>query len=93
MRQVKDNVGLVFNENDFVVVKKAGKAGDLIEKHNHPEANVLFTVVKGEIDVTVTDETFNLLPGKILHFDGNNFISAKLVKDSEAFVTLVTKKS
>ena len=93
MGVVKFEAGVVFKEDDFVVVKKEGKKGDLIPKHNHPEANVLFTVVKGFVKVTLNDtEHHELKPGQILHFDGDNYINAELLEDSEAFVTLVTKK-
>lgn len=87
-----DNSGLALKGDNFVVVKKEGKKGDLIPRHNHPEANVLFTVVKGNILVTLNDEEkINLIPGQILNFDGNNHISAELLDDSEAYVTLITK--
>lgn len=92
MGEVKMNEGFVFKKENFVVVKKVGVKGDLIPRHNHPEANVLFTVVKGSIRVTLNDEEVHeLCPGKILTFDGNNYISAELLEESEAFVTLVHK--
>ena len=91
MAQVKHEGGLVFQTNQYTVVKQVGKAGDKIERHNHPEANVLFTVVKGKIAVKIEEEEFILTPGKILQFDGNNHISADLLDDSEAFVTLILK--
>lgn len=43
----KNELGLLFQGPNFVVVKKGGKAGEKVENHNHPEANVVFTVVKG----------------------------------------------
>lgn len=92
MVQVRENAGLVLQEKDFTVVKKTGKKGDLIEKHNHPEANVIFTVVKGKIKVFINErDSYELSPGQILHFDGDNYINAQLLEDSEAFVTLILK--
>ena len=38
--------GLLKKHDRFKLVKKVGKKGDLIQKHNHPEALVVFTVVK-----------------------------------------------
>lgn len=92
MAQVKDKAGIVLQEKNFTVVKKVGKKGDLIQKHNHPEANVTFTVVKGKVRVFINEtEEFELEPGKIFHFDGYNYINAEFLEDSEAFVTLILK--
>lgn len=92
MAVVKSEVGIVLQEKNFTVVKKEGKKGDLIKKHNHPEANVTFTVVKGKVRAFINEtESFDLEPGKILHFDGDNYINAEFLEDSEAFVTLILK--
>jgi len=48
---VKKDLGLLFQGPNYVIVKKGGKAGEKVEKHNHPEANVIFTVVKGTVQV------------------------------------------
>ena len=93
------NVGTIFEEagllkkhDRFKLVKKVGKKGDLITKHNHPEALVLFTVVKGRVQVHLNDNEIHIVePGKVLHFDGDNFINAKFLTDGEVFVTLINK--
>ena len=43
---VNQELGLLFQGPNYVIVKKGGKAGEKVEKHNHPEANVIFTVMK-----------------------------------------------
>lgn len=92
MAVVKSEIGVVLKEKNFTVVKKEGKAGDKIKKHNHPEANVTFTVVKGAVKVFINEtEEYELTPGQILHFDGDNYINAEFLKDSQAFVTLILK--
>lgn len=92
MAQVKDSVGVILQEKNFTVVKKEGQKGALIQKHNHPEANVIVTVVKGKIKTFINEtESFELVPGKILHFDGDNYINAEFLEDSEIFVTLILK--
>lgn len=93
------NVGTIFEEagllkkhDRFKLVKKVGKKGDLITKHNHPEALVLFSVVKGKVQVNLNDDEIHIVePGKVLHFDGDNFINAKFLTDGEVFVTLINK--
>ena len=51
---VNQELGLLFQGPNYVIVKKGGKAGEQVEKHNHPEANVIFTVVKGKVQVFLT---------------------------------------
>ncbi len=92
MAELKKDLGMVLAEAQFRLVKKAGKAGDKIDKHNHPEAQVLFTVVKGKIKVFINEsEAFIVEPGATLFFDGDNYINAVLVEDSEVFITLINK--
>ncbi|WP_295282335.1 cupin domain-containing protein [Veillonella sp.] len=80
----KNELGLLFQGPNFVVVKKGGKAGEKVENHNHPEANVVFTVVKGKVAVQLNQEEEHVLtPGTVLQFNGDNFIQATLVEDSE----------
>ena len=89
---VKQELGLIFDGPNYKIVKKGGIAGDQVEKHNHPEANVIFTVVKGKVNVFLNKtESHILTPGEVLHFDGNNYIQATLVEDSEFIVNLIHK--
>ena len=48
--------------------------------------------MKGEIKVLLNDEEDREFePGKVLKFDGENYISIEAVKSSEFFVTLIKK--
>lgn len=72
---VKQDLGLLFEGPNYVIVKKGGVAGDKVEKHNHPEANVIFTVVKGKVQVLLNETEEHLLtPGQVLQFNGDNYI-------------------
>lgn len=89
---VKEELGLLFKGPNFVIVKKSGVAGNQVEKHNHSEANVIFTVVKGKVQVFLNEtEEHVLVPGQVLSFNGDNYIQATLLEDSEFVVNLVTK--
>lgn len=89
---VKAELGLLYKGENYVIVKKGGVAGEKVEKHNHPEANVIFTVVKGKVQVFLNEtEKHVLVPGQVLEFDGDNYIQATLVEDSEFVVNLITK--
>ncbi|MDO4798974.1 MAG: cupin domain-containing protein [Bacillota bacterium] len=91
MSILPEQAGIALKGSNFTVVKKIGKAGDEIPRHNHPEANVLFTIVKGKIEVFLNDVPHMVTPGQMIHFDGVNYINAKLHEDSEAYVTLILK--
>ena len=87
-----EELGLLKKHDRFKFVKKEGQVGDLIQKHNHPEALVIFTVVKGKVEVHLNEEeTYVVEPGKALHFDGDNYIDAKFLEAGEVFVTLIHK--
>ena len=87
-----EEAGLLKKHDRFKLVKKVGKQGELIAKHNHPEALVVFTCVKGEVKVYLNDGEVHIVkPGKVLHFDGDNYINAEFLQDGEVFVTLIHK--
>lgn len=82
--------GVATTSENFKLVKKIGDAGNKIQNHNHPGYDVLFTVVKGSVEVVLNDEEVYLVyPGSVLHFDGKNTIGATFVEESEVFVTLI----
>lgn len=85
--------GLQVKEDAFVLVKKVGKKGEKIPKHNHEEALVLFTLLQGKVKVLLDEKEEHLLEaGQLLQFDGLHFIQAEFLEDGEVFVTLVHKK-
>ena len=72
---VKKDLGLLFQGSNYVIVKKGGKAGD-----------------KGTVQVFLNEtEEHVLVPGEVLEFNGDNYIQATLVEDSEFIVNLVHK--
>lgn len=92
MAVIREKDGVLEKKENLMLVKKSGKKGSLISKHNHPDYDILFTVVKGEVIAHIEGiGDFNLIPGKVLSFDGINHISADLLEDSEIFITLIKK--
>lgn len=84
--------GKIFDEKNYSVIKKSLAINEKVEKHNHTDNEVLLTVVKGEISIVLNDEeNYKLEPGKILKFDGDNYISISANEQSEFFVTLIKK--
>jgi hypothetical protein len=89
---VKNEAGMLFSGNNFKVVKKILKTGELIPSHNHEEEEIVFSVLKGKMEMFLNDtEKHVLVPGDILNFNGVNFIKGTALEDSEINVTLVKK--
>ncbi len=89
---VKNEAGVLFDTPHYVIVKKVGIAGDAIPKHNHPEAMVVVTIVKGKVKVLLNDnEEYLATAGDVLTFDGDNYIQPTFVEDGEFVVNLVQK--
>ena len=89
---VKNEAGLLFNKGNFKLVKKVLKKDEKIAKHNHENEEIIFSVLKGKMEMYLNDtEKHVLVPGDILNFDGVNFIKGTALEDSEVNVTLVKK--
>ncbi|MDO5725843.1 MAG: cupin domain-containing protein [Tissierellia bacterium] len=88
-KELKD-LGVLVEENGFMLVKKAVSEGEEIPKHNHPGNNIFFTVVKGKIEITLNDEEKHMMePGKVLNFNGENYIQGLAKEDTEIFIYLI----
>ena len=48
---VKNEAGLLFNKRNFKLVKKVLKKDEKIAKHNHENEEIIFTVLKGKMDI------------------------------------------
>ena len=89
---VENKAGLLFKGNNFKVVKKVINLGEQIPSHNHENEEIIFSVLKGKMEIFLNGEDKHILvPGDILHFDGKNFISGNALEDSEINITLILK--
>lgn len=89
---VENKAGLLFKGNNFKVVKKVINLGEKIPSHNHENEEIIFSVLKGKMEMFLNGEEKHILvPGDILHFDGENFISGNALEDSEINITLILK--
>ena len=89
---VKNEAGLLWNKENFRVVKKILKKDEKIAKHNHEEEEIVFMVLKGKMEIFLNEtEKHILIPGDILQFDGVNFINGNALEDTELSVILIKK--
>ncbi len=85
--------GRLVDTAELMLVHLDLKSGQLIPAHDHPGQEVFFTVVRGEIEVTLGgEEKHHLTPGSVLHFAGEASIGAKALTESEAFVYLIHRR-
>lgn len=93
LAKVLKEVGLQKSINGVNFVHKILKKGDTIEKHNHPDKEIVFAVMKGSFEITIGEvEKHVVNAGEALNFDGANTISAVAMDDSESLVVLVNKE-
>ncbi len=92
MAELKEKLGVLISKDNFTLIKKEGLVDEDLAKHNHSGKNVLFTVVKGKVKIWINEEEeFIVEPGKVVSFDGENYINGKMLEDSEFFITLIDK--
>lgn len=90
-RVIKDFGKIETNELSLAHMQFA--KGGKINPHNHPEHEVFFTTVKGNMLMSINgEEEYNLHPGEVLNFKGENTISGEALEDSEVFVYLVKRR-
>lgn len=90
--KILNGIGNLYTDNKITVVHKSLLKDENIPSHNHEEFNIFFMVVKGQVEVFLNEiEKYYLEDGDILNFDGNSYISAKGLKDSDIYVYLVRK--
>ena len=89
---VENKAGLLFKGNNFKVVKKVINLGEKIPSHNHENEEIIFSVLKGKMEMFLNGEEKHILvPGDVLHFDWKNFISGNALEYSEINITLILK--
>ncbi|MFB6189772.1 MAG: cupin domain-containing protein [Halapricum sp.] len=67
-------------------------AGGEIAEHSHPEADILFFVVEGSLELGLDEETYDLAGGEMVRFDGSRTISGTASEPTTAVVVLAEKR-
>ena len=87
---ILQNIGVVFEDEKVILVKKSLKKGEEIPRHSHPGQRIFFTCVQGEIRVILNQEEEHIVkPGEVLTFMGDSSVEAVALEEAQAFVTLV----
>ncbi len=84
--------GQLINNKELMLVHIELKEGETVPAHKHLGQDVFFTLVKGNVEVTLAEEEVHTLSvGSVLNFDGAHSIGVKANKPSEFFVYLINK--
>lgn len=88
--QVPEGEGKIFTDQYATVVRKTFSPDHPMKRHNHPGAQIILTVIKGQANI-VLDETekHTLHSGDILIFNGDHYISSEFPEETLITVTLV----
>lgn len=82
--------GQLINNKELMLVHIKLEKGKKIPAHDHCGQDVFFTLIKGNVEVTLAEqEKHNLMPGTVLRFAGENKIGVEALEDSEFFVYLI----
>ena len=84
--------GKLYEQKDVQIIHKTVSAGDGIPPHSHPDCWVLFIPVQGNFSVEINEDSYEVIPGQILEFDGNATMSAHCEQHSQAMVVLQRKQ-
>ncbi|WP_025842592.1 cupin domain-containing protein [Porphyromonas gingivicanis] len=67
--------------------------GEKVPAHDHKGQEVFFTLIRGEVAVTLNEsETHHLSVGQVLHFAGEAKVAVEALADSECFVYLIHRR-
>lgn len=85
--------GMLLNNAELQLVHLKLSAGEVVKPHDHKGQEVFFTVVGGEVEVSLEEsEKHKLQPGKVLHFAGEARVGVEALTDSEFFVYLINRR-
>lgn len=75
-------------EQEPQTVRLALDAGEEVPAHRHPDRDIVFHLLSGELDLALGDETVSLTEGDVVRFAGDQDISPRAETDCEALLVL-----
>jgi quercetin dioxygenase-like cupin family protein len=81
----------VFPESEPKTIRLTLDEGEEIAPHSHPDREIIFYLIEGQIDLKLEDETYEITAGDIARFDGDQKISPRAVDPSIALIVLAAR--
>jgi len=82
----------LFPDEEPQTIRLSLEEGEEIAPHQHPDRRIVFHQLSGAVDVTLGEETYELAPGDVVRFDGDQYVSPKAKSDSEALLVLAPRE-
>ncbi len=85
--------GMLLNNELLQLVHLDLSAGEQVQPHDHKGQEVFFTLVRGEVELSLDEkEEHRLSAGEILYFPGEVRVGVRAIVDSEFVVYLINRK-
>ncbi|WP_254764163.1 cupin domain-containing protein [Natrinema marinum] len=81
----------VFEDRSPRTVRLRLATDERVPEHRHPDSNVVLHLVDGALELTLGDEVYDLEPGDVVRFDGDQDISPHALENSTALVVFAPK--
>lgn len=81
----------VFPESEPKTIRLTLDEGEEIAPHSHPDREIIFYLIEGQIDLKLEDKTYEITAGDIARFDGDQNISPRAVDPSIALIVLAAR--
>ncbi|WP_018258758.1 cupin domain-containing protein [Halomicrobium katesii] len=77
-------------EHEPHTVRLSLAADEGVPVHQHPDRQIVFHQLSGELDLHLGDEVVSLTAGDVVRFDGDQDIAPRARTDSEALLILAS---
>lgn len=81
----------VFPTEEPKTIRLTLSEGEQVEAHSHPDRQIILYLISGEIDLQLDEDSYQVQPGDVVHFDGAHDISPSANTDSTALLVLARK--
>lgn len=76
----------VFDQRQPRTVRLQLAADQRVPAHTHPGKNIVIHLLSGHLELTLDEETYELIPGELIRFSGDREVSPYAVEPSTALV-------
>jgi len=77
-----------FPEAEPKTIRLTLTEGEEVPPHDHPDHEIVFYLIDGEIELQLGQETHAVTAGDLARFNGDQEISPRAVEDSTALIVL-----
>lgn len=81
----------VFPDAEPKTIRLTLDEGEEVAPHTHPDRDIVFYLVEGEIELQLGDRTHELTAGDVARFEGDQEIAPRAVQESTALIVLAAR--